>query len=93
MFGSEYSSFGTIENPKKYLLTFSEVLETGETLIQVSGSYSFTPTWRTYTDLRIVSHFQNAEFKSGLWYNGIFLGNNFEGGLWYNGHFDGNFGI
>ena len=93
MFGSEYSSFGTIESPKKYLLTFSEVLETGETLIQVSGSYSFTPTWRTYTDLRIVSHFQNAEFKSGLWYNGIFLGNNFEGGLWYNGHFDGNFGI
>jgi hypothetical protein len=93
MFGSGYSSFGTIENPKKYLVTFSEVLDTGETLIQIAGSYSFTPTWRSYTDLRIVSHFENAEFKSGLWYNGIFLGNNFEGGMWYGGHFNGNFGI
>lgn len=93
MFGSDYSSFGTIENPKKYLLTFSEVLDTGETLIQISGSYSFTPTWRSYTDLRIVSNFENCQFKSGLWYNGIFRGNNFEGGMWYNGHFNGNFGI
>lgn len=93
MFGSDYSSFGTIENPKKYLLTFSEVLDNNETLIQIAGSYSFTPTWRSYTDLRIVSNFENCEFKSGLWYNGIFRGNNFEGGLWYNGHFDGNFGI
>ena len=93
MFGSGYSSFGTIENPKKYLLTFSEVLETGETLIQISGSYSFTPTWRSYTDLRIVSNFENCQFKSGLWYNGIFRGDNFEAGMWYNGYFDGNFGI
>ena len=90
---SQYSSFGTFQNPKKYLLVFSGTNDKGQTLVQVTGSYSFTPVWESYTDLRVVSHFENATFKSGLWYGGIFRGNNFEGGMWYSGHFNGNFGL
>lgn len=90
---SQYSSFGTFQNPKKYLLVFSQTNDKGQTLVQVTGSYSFTPIWESYTDLRVVSHFENATFKSGLWYGGIFRGNNFEGGMWYSGHFNGNFGL
>ena len=39
--------------------------------------------------LRVVSHFKDAYWKSGLWTNGIFDGNKFDQGIWYNGIFDG----
>lgn len=44
------------------------------------------------TGLKIVSKFNNAIWKSGVWYNGIFEDGNFNGGLWYNGIFSGNWG-
>jgi len=42
--------------------------------------------------LRVVSHFKDAYWKSGLWTNGIFDGNKFDQGIWYNGIFDGRWG-
>lgn len=44
------------------------------------------------TGLKVVSKFNNAIWKSGVWYNGIFEDGNFNGGLWYNGIFSGNWG-
>ena len=44
------------------------------------------------TGLKVVSKFNNAIWKSGVWYNGISEDGNFNGGLWYNGIFSGNWG-
>lgn len=41
------------------------------------------------TGLRIVSEFNNSNWKSGIWSNGIFNGGLYEGGVWYDGIFNG----
>jgi photosystem II stability/assembly factor-like uncharacterized protein len=44
------------------------------------------------TGLKIVSNFQNANWKTGIWTNGIFDEGVFESGIWYNGVFNGSWG-
>lgn len=44
------------------------------------------------TGLRVVSHFKNVKWKSGIFTNGIFDIGLFEGGIWYDGYFNGKFG-
>jgi hypothetical protein len=44
------------------------------------------------TGLRVVSHFVEAEWKSGLWTNGYFESNTFESGIWLDGIFEGKMG-
>ena len=44
------------------------------------------------TGLRVVSSFQNVNWKTGIWTNGIFNNGLFESGLWYNGVFNGTWG-
>jgi hypothetical protein len=41
------------------------------------------------TGLRIVSHFKNTNWKSGIWENGIFDDGLWESGIWYDGIFNG----
>jgi subtilisin-like proprotein convertase family protein len=44
------------------------------------------------TGLRVVSNFNNANWKTGIWTNGIFEEGLFESGMWYNGVFNGTWG-
>jgi hypothetical protein len=44
------------------------------------------------TGLRAVARFENVDWQSGIWTNGIFENGNFRSGLWYNGIFDGDWG-
>ena len=44
------------------------------------------------TKLRIVSNFENSNWKSGIWSNGIYKSGVFEGGIWYNGVFEATWG-
>jgi hypothetical protein len=41
------------------------------------------------TGLRVVSHFKNTKWKSGIWENGIFDDGLWESGAWYDGIFNG----
>ena len=44
------------------------------------------------TGLRVVGKFENAEWVSGVWTNGIFDYGSFKSGLWYNGILNADFG-
>jgi subtilisin-like proprotein convertase family protein len=44
------------------------------------------------TGLRVVSNFDNANWKTGIWTNGVFNDGLFEAGIWYNGVFNGTWG-
>ena len=46
----------------------------------------------TETGLRVVSHFRDSNWQSGIWTNGIFDGGQFDSGIWYNGIFNGSWG-
>jgi len=56
------------------------------------GARLFDKTAEIDTGLKIVSNFQNANWKTGIWTNGIFNEGLFESGLWYNGVFKGTWG-
>ncbi len=43
-------------------------------------------------DIKLVSVFNNCDWYSGAWYNGVFESGNFYGGIWYSGKFSGNWG-
>ena len=59
----------------------------------VTGYYAGTASYNIDTGIRLVSKFNNIDWSSGIWYNGIFESGNFYGGMWYNGVFNGNWGI
>jgi len=59
----------------------------------VTGYYAGTASYNIDTGMRLVSKFNNIDWSSGIWYNGIFESGNFYGGMWYNGVFNGNWGI
>lgn len=44
------------------------------------------------TGMRLVSKFSNADWHSGVWYNGVYESGNFTGGIWYDGKFNGEWG-
>jgi subtilisin-like proprotein convertase family protein len=58
----------------------------------VLGAQLYDKTPAVDTGLKIVSNFQNANWKSGIWTNGIFDEGIFETGIWYNGIFNATWG-
>jgi hypothetical protein len=104
--GGLYSPLGSNNNPSKYRIdkvVLSDMLGTqsiDNTQIYLNynlsnqfGSTGPTQSNLNYeTGLRVVSHFKDSRWKSGLWTNGIFQGGNFEQGIWYNGIFSGTWG-
>ena len=58
----------------------------------VLGAQLYDETAAIDSGLRIVSRFNNANWKTGIWTNGIFNEGIFETGIWYNGVFNGTWG-
>ena len=58
----------------------------------VLGAQLYDKSPAVDTGLKIVSNFQNANWKTGIWTNGIFDEGIFETGIWYNGIFNGSWG-
>lgn len=86
---NEYSIYGNNSNPKKYKI-FNIIEDTinNKTTIYVNdlpGTYNIIGI---DTGLRIVSNFDNLNWKSGIWTNGIYNNGLWEGGIWYNGIFN-----
>ena len=97
-----FSPLGNNDNPLKYRI--NKILEdsiTEQTQLYLNFNLSSlgvnsqiaTQSYSNVeTGLRVVSHFQDSYWKSGIWTNGIFDGGQFDSGIWYNGVFDGNWG-
>ena len=58
----------------------------------VLGAQLYDKTAAIDSGLRIVSRFNNANWKTGIWTNGVFNEGVFETGIWYNGVFNGTWG-
>jgi hypothetical protein len=95
---SNYSSLGSLNSPKIYQIldtTINEVDNTTELVVDkiLSDLYgSGLDTGMIDTKLKIVSNFENVNWASGVWNNGIFNGGSFLSGIWYNGVFSGTWG-
>jgi len=97
-----FSPLGNNDKPMKYRI--NQIIEDSEneqteiflnynlSLLGVQEPYASTPYSSKDLGLRVVSYFKDVTWKSGLWTNGIFDGNQFDAGIWYNGIFDGNWG-
>lgn len=57
-----------------------------------STTYSVSDYDNLDLGLRVVSKFNDVNWKSGVWKNGIFIGGKFDSGIWFNGIFEGNWG-
>ncbi len=55
-------------------------------------NFEKVPLTGTPSNLKAVSSFDNSQWDSGIWYNGVFKGGQFNGGVWYDGYFSGNWG-
>jgi hypothetical protein len=85
----EFESIGTYDNPVKYKVLKSEIIEDENITIVIVDKILTQNTNIEYTGLKMVSSFIGSNWKSGIWTNGIFDGGLFEGGIWYNGIFKG----
>jgi len=82
--------FGSNSIPKRYqVLNREEDRVNKWTKIYVATQFSQTVTAPVDMNLRIVSLFQNCNWKSGIWTNGIYEKGLWESGIWYNGIFQG----
>lgn len=97
---SQYLSVGSLDQPRKYRIAFVSIDETSETttltlLFQLSSIVPGSVIQKQEgfdLGIRVVSKFANTNWRSGLWYNGIFENGSFLGGMWYNGIFSGDWG-
>ena len=97
-----FSPLGNNDKPMKYRINqIVEDSENDQTEIYLNYNLSLLGVQEPYASatyssrdlgLRVVSYFKDVTWKSGLWTNGIFDGNQFDAGIWYNGIFDGNWG-
>jgi hypothetical protein len=97
-----FSPLGNNDNPIKYRI--NKILEDDinkQTTIYLNYNLSSlgvatsiaTQSYNNVeTGLRVVSHFKDSYWKSGLWTNGIFEGGQYDSGIWYNGVFNGEWG-
>ncbi len=102
--GGTFSSIGTNDNPREYRINKIEEDEqnsrTGLFLNfnlskldpQIDYNVGFQDWNGIETNLRVVSHFDESNWKSGYWTNGYFENGFFESGVWYNGVFEGTWG-
>lgn len=95
-----YSPIGTNDNPGIYRINNVSIdLDNKQTYLVLNYDLSSLsiPIGGTVsnfdTGLRVVSHFTNAKWYSGIWTNGIFDSGNFYSGIWYNGIFNGTWGV
>jgi len=100
--GTEFSPIGNNEKPGNYRINKIDEDSTNS-ITSLYLNYSLSKldpavdpvtgsqSWNNIeTGLRVVSHFSESKWKSGLWTNGYFESGNFESGIWYNGVFEGN---
>lgn len=83
-----YSVYGNNVNPKKYKIFNIIEDSNNKTIIYVNDLSGPSTLNDIDTGLRIVSNFDNLNWKSGIWTNGIFNNGLWEGGIWYNGVFN-----
>lgn len=84
------SVYGSNSNPMKYkIFNVIEDNINNRTIIYVNNLSGPSTIGYTDTGLRIVSNFENLNWKSGIWTNGIYKNGLWEGGIWYNGVFNG----
>jgi hypothetical protein len=85
------SVYGSNLNPIFYRVLYqTEDTINRRTIIYVDANLNgpnVTPAINT--GLRVVSKFNNLNWKSGIWTNGIYETGLWEGGIWYNGVFSG----
>lgn len=82
-----YNYLGELNNPKNYLIQdvfVDNVNSRTDIYINTSSGASIS---LTDTNNRVVSIFKKANWYNGVWFNGIFDGDNFKGGVWFNGIF------
>jgi hypothetical protein len=87
--GNSYSIYGSNLNPHEYKIIYTTESD-NKTIIYVNedliGSYNVI---NIDTGLRVISNFENINWKSGIWTNGLFNSGLWESGIWYNGIFNG----
>jgi hypothetical protein len=99
-----YSAIGNYNQPGKYKVALTEFDYTNSWTILtlnydfdtlgLTGYYGATASSDIDTGLRLVSKYNNIDWYSGIWYDGIFDGGNFYGGMWYDGVFlNGTWGV
>jgi hypothetical protein len=85
------SVYGSNLNPGTYKILYQVEDSVNErTIIYVATNLTgpnVTPA--VDTGLRVVSKFNQLNWKSGIWTNGIYDSGLWEGGIWYNGIFNG----
>jgi hypothetical protein len=94
--GNTYSyDFGSNDSPKTYTIlntvegTFSYLGEVRKkTDVYVNSTITYSVQDPVDLGLRVVSIFNNCNWKTGIWTNGIFKNGLYEGGIWYNGVFE-----
>jgi hypothetical protein len=88
--GGVYSTaYGSNESPDVYKVLYTvedSVNKWTDVYVDRTITYSITPP--VDTKLRVVSRFREANWKTGIWTNGIFEKGLWEGGIWYNGVFE-----
>jgi hypothetical protein len=89
--GNANSVYGSNLAPGKYKVLYqTEDSVNSRTILYVDSNLngpSVAPA--VETGLRVVSRFNNLNWKSGIWTNGIYDTGLWEGGIWYNGVFSG----
>ena len=85
------SVYGSNLNPGVYRVLYqTEDTINKRTILYVDSNLNGPAvTSVTDTGLRVVSKFNNLNWKSGIWTNGIYETGLWEGGIWYNGVFSG----
>jgi hypothetical protein len=94
--GNTYSiDFGSNKSPKSYIIlnttegTYSYLGEVRrKTDVYVNKTITYFVDDPVDLGLRVVSNFNNCNWKTGIWTNGIFKNGLWEGGIWYNGIFE-----
>jgi hypothetical protein len=82
----DVDDLGSNDDPKTYTVVNS-VIENGNTNIFIDVNLTDEVNNQNI-DFKSVTRFRNGEWRSGLWFNGLFENGNWKGGLWYNGVFN-----
>lgn len=100
---TEYYNLGNYNTPGRYRVARTYIdltnnwtiltLDYNFASLSFSAPYNATYSYNVNTGMRVVSRFKDINWKSGIWYNGVFEGGTFESGIWYDGVFMGNWGI
>ena len=89
--GNTYSIYGSNENPQNYKIIYTvEDTLNKRTNVYVNRNITLSILPPVDVGIRVVSKFNNCNWKSGIWTNGLFDSGLWQGGIWYNGVFGNN---